>query len=75
MWMVHGKVDLGDKIQWNHTAGIMGMIHNVNYKKRVGFDHYNPHTKNRTKPDSARLDKTTIAALKPLAQKGRGLKK
>lgn len=74
MWMAEGVVEIGDKIAWNHTAGIMGLLHNVNYKKPVGFDHYNPHVKKKSKPNTAKLDKTTIGALKSLAQKGRGLK-
>lgn len=73
--MSDGKVEIGDRLQWNHTSGVMGMLHNVNYKKQVGFDFYNPHVKKKSKPNSTKLDKTTIAALKPLAQKGRGQKK
>jgi hypothetical protein len=73
--MARGRVEYADRIQWNHTSAIMGLIHNANAKKPVGFDHYNPYVKVKSKPNATKLDKTTIAALKPLASKGRALKK
>lgn len=72
--MASGRVEYTDRLQWNHTAGIMTLLHNANAKKPVGFDHYNPYVKRKSKPNATRLDKQTITALKPLAQKGRKLK-
>lgn len=73
--MASGRIEYSDRIQWNHTAAMMGLFHNANAKKPVGFDHYNPYVKKKSKPNATKLDKQTIAALKPLAQKGRALKK
>ena len=69
--MMDGKVELGDRLHWNHTSGVMGLIHNAHYKKRVPLDHYNPYTKSTSggtvvKPDN-------ISVLKQLAgNSGRG---
>ena len=73
--MAQGKIEYSDRLQWNHTASLMGLIHNANAKKSVGFDHYNPYVKRKSKPDGVKLSKDTIMALKPLAHKGRKLKK
>ena len=67
--MSEGRIDIGDRMHWNHTAGLMGMLHNVNYKKRVSLDHYNPYTDN--KPDGTVLTADNISALKQLAPPGR----
>jgi len=63
--MSEGAVEIGDRMRWNHTAGIMGLIHNVNYKKPVGFDHYNPYTK--TKKTGTVIKAANISDLKALA--------
>ena len=73
--MAGGRIEYTDRIQWNHTSAIMGLIHNANAKKPVGLDHYNPYVKKKSKPNTTKLSKDTIQALKPLAHKGRALKK
>lgn len=73
--MAEGRVEYTDRLNWNHTAAIMGLIHNTNAKKPVGFDHYNPYVEKKAKSNSLKIDKTTISALKQFASKGRGLKK
>lgn len=78
VWMCEGRIEYGDRQQWNHTAHVMGIIHNVNATKKkhlVGFDYYNPYIKKKSKPGATKLDKNSIQALKGLAQKGRGLRR
>ena len=70
VWMSEGRCEIGDRMSWNHTSSLMGLIHNVNYKKRVAFDHYNPYTE--SKPSGTVLTKDTISALRQLAPPGRG---
>ena len=56
---------------WNHTSGIMGLIHNAHYKKRVALDHYNPYTKTTSGGTVVKAD--NISVLKQLAgNTGRG---
>lgn len=43
--MVDGKIEVSDRLAWNHTSGVMGLIHNAHYKKRVELSHYNPYIK------------------------------
>lgn len=74
LWMAEGKIEYSDRMKWNHTAAMMGLFHNANAKKAVGFDHYNPYVKKKSKPNTEKLDKNSIQALKALAKKGRGLK-
>lgn len=63
--MVDGKIDVGDRLAWNHTSGIMGLIHNAHYKKRVDLNHYNPYVK--TSSGGTVVTADNISVLKQLA--------
>lgn len=65
VWMSEGRIEIGDRMHWNHTSGVMGMLHNANYKKRVSLDHYNPYTDN--KPSGTVVTADNISVLKQLA--------
>lgn len=70
MWMVDGRIDVCDRLHWNHTSGIMGILHNAHYKKRVDLSHYNPYVKSSSGGVAVKAD--NISVLKQLAGNRKG---